>query len=84
MVASLVPRSRRGMSTDAAGSSSTVRGAPARYGQISTGERNLADLWRMQAREIEDSNAKYTSKRPGAKFPCQSAADWVLFRCRQA
>ena len=50
-----------------------------RHGRLSTCERDLAvDLRRMQTREIADSNAEQTSKRRGAKFPCQSAADRVL------
>jgi len=31
----------------------------------------------MQTRVIADSNAEQTSKRWGAQFPCQSAADRV-------
>jgi hypothetical protein len=76
-IATIVLRWRR-----ARGLSNTVRCASVpggRHGRLSTCERDLAvDLRRMQTGVIADSHAEQTSKRRGAKFPCQSAAGRAL------
>ena len=76
-IATIVLRWRRARSAANKVRCASVRGG--RRGRLSTCERDLAvGLRRMQTREIADSNAEQTSKRRGAKFPCQSAADRVL------
>jgi hypothetical protein len=76
-IATIVLRWRRARSSANKVRCASVPGT--RHGRLSTCERDLAvDLRRMQTREIADSNAEQTSKRRGAKFPCQSAADRVL------
>ncbi len=76
-IATIVLRWRRARSSANKLRCASVPGG--RHGRLSTCERDLAvGLRRMQTREIADSNAEQTSKRRGAKFPCQSAADRVL------
>ena len=76
-IATIVLRWRRARSAANKVRCASVRGG--RHGRLSTCERDLAvGLRRMQTREIADSNAEQTSKRRGAKFPCQSAAGRVL------
>ena len=76
-IATIVLRWRRARSSANKLRCASVPGG--RHGRLSTCERDLAvGLLRMQTREIADSNAEQTSKRRGAKFPCQSAAGRVL------
>ena len=76
-IATIILRWRRARSSANKVRCASVPGR--RHGRLSTCERDLAvDLLRIQTREIADSNAEQTSKRRGAKFPCQSAADRVL------
>jgi hypothetical protein len=76
-IATIVLRWRRARS-----SANTVRCASVpggRHGRLSTCGRDLAvGLRRKQTREIAYSNAEQTSRRQGAQFLCQSAADRVL------
>jgi hypothetical protein len=76
-IATMVLRWRRARSSANKVRCASVPGG--RHGRLSTCGRDLAvGLRRMQTREIADSNAEQTSKRVGAQFPCQSAADRVL------